>query len=477
MDGRAEPHGHLTPEERSPGTPQERPRRDVPLGPGPPEEGPLGSDTLGDPLAGGEASRGPGTVLATPNSRRLLGSRLAGQWADGVLQAALGGFVLFSPERQATPAQVAGAFALLLLPYSLIGPFAGVLLDRWSRARVLVVANLARAGVMLLVALMVAAERDGLDLGVVVLVALGLGRLVLAGLSAGLPHVVAAEDLVIANALFPTAGTIASAIGTVSGLVLVPRLGPQGPTILVLAVACGLLLAALIAGRIPRDDLGPDADDPARTRRLTADLVEVVRGLVAAVGQVHRIPVARRALGIVVTHRFVFGLLLVDALLIVRTTLNGPDQAEAALGDFALIAAGASAGSFLAAMTTPVMARVLGVSRWAALTVLVAAVAAPLAFAALTLPALVLGSTAMGFSGQAVKIAGDTTLQQAVRDDFRGRVFAVYDVALNVALVSGIAVTAFTVPSSGISVPLWVAASGLLLATAAWGLRHSAPSG
>jgi MFS family permease len=422
-----------------------------------------------DPAGASADARWP--VLATRNSRRLLGTRLTGQASDGLLQAALGSFVLFSPERQATAAQVAASFALLLLPYSLIGPFAGVFLDRWSRARVLVVANLARAAVMLGVAWLVAQDRDGLDLGAAVLVAMGFGRLVLAGLSAGLPHVVAPEQLVTANALFPTAGTIASAIATVAGLLLMPRLGPDAATHLVLAVAVGLVLAAAIASRIPRADLGPEARDPARTRRLTHDLMAVVAGMVAGVGHVYRRPAARRAMGVVVVHRFTFGILLVDALLIVRSTLNPPDQADQALADFALTAAGASLGSFAAAVATPRVARRLGPTRWAGLTLVVAAVLAPVCFASLALGVMALGSFVMGFSGQAVKIAGDTVLQQQITDDYRGRVFSLYDVALNVALVSGIFVTAFLAPASGVTPALWLLVAALLLATAVWSLR------
>src|SRR5579875_4186977 len=83
--------------------------------------------------------------LSRPGFRRLLTSRLAGQFGDGVFQASLAGAVLFNPERQATAADVAAGFAVLLLPYSIVGPFAGVLLDRWWRQRVLVWANLLRA--------------------------------------------------------------------------------------------------------------------------------------------------------------------------------------------------------------------------------------------------------------------------------------------------------------------------------------------
>ena len=84
-------------------------------------------------------------LLRERGFRRLLGVRFAAQWGDGMFQAALGGAVLFNPERQADPLAVAAGLAVILLPYSLVGPFAGALLDRWDRRRVLLVANLLRA--------------------------------------------------------------------------------------------------------------------------------------------------------------------------------------------------------------------------------------------------------------------------------------------------------------------------------------------
>jgi hypothetical protein len=55
----------------------------------------------------------------------LLTIRLGAQWGDGVFQAALGGAVLFNPERQSDPVLVALGLAVVLLPYSIVGPFAG----------------------------------------------------------------------------------------------------------------------------------------------------------------------------------------------------------------------------------------------------------------------------------------------------------------------------------------------------------------
>ena len=60
---------------------------------------------------------------------RLLAARLTSQVADGWFQAALAGNLLFSPERRAGSIAIAAGFAILLLPYSVLGPFVGVFLD------------------------------------------------------------------------------------------------------------------------------------------------------------------------------------------------------------------------------------------------------------------------------------------------------------------------------------------------------------
>ncbi|MGI3784484.1 MAG: hypothetical protein ACRYG2_27300, partial [Janthinobacterium lividum] len=62
--------------------------------------------------------------------RRLLTVRVAIQGADGLLQVALASFVLFSPERQPDAASIAAVLAVTLLPFSVLGPFVSVTIDR-----------------------------------------------------------------------------------------------------------------------------------------------------------------------------------------------------------------------------------------------------------------------------------------------------------------------------------------------------------
>jgi hypothetical protein len=71
----------------------------------------------------------------------------------------------------------------------------------------------------------------------------------------------------------------------------------------------------------------------------------------------------------------------------------------------------------------------------------------------------------LGFVAQAVKICVDSTLQETVEDDYRGRVFSVYDTLFNVTFVLALVVGAFTLPPSGVSPAVTSAvAVGYLLA-------------
>ena len=414
-------------------------------------------------------------LLRTRDFRRLWSVRLVGQFSDGLLQSALATFVLFSPERQPDAVKVAAAFAILLLPYSIVGPFAGVFLDRWSRQRVLVRANLIKAAVTLPIILLLVAGNDGFLLGVTVLIVLGIGRFVLAGLSASLPHVVEGRDLVTANALTPTSGTIAAAVGALVGVALRSLLGggDTGSEIVVLAAAVGFGCAGLLASRIGRRTLGPSGEKPADT------VLGVARGLVDGMRELHRAPLAGRAIAVVGAHRVGFGALTVIALLLVRNTFNPVEAADSALGQFAVITGAAATGALISAVLTPTMTRRWSAVRWSIVLFLQAGLLGVgfvfIGAMAPSFPILLIGALSIGATGTGVKICSDTLVQRHVPDDHLGRVFALFDMIVNVCLVAGITITAFTAPASGQAVGLIIAIGVLYLGAALWYRLASRP--
>lgn len=410
-------------------------------------------------------------VLAGPDFRKLFSVRLVGQFSDGLLQSALATFVLFSPERQPNAVTIAAAFAILLLPYSIVGPFAGVLLDRWSRRNVLVRANLLKALFTVPIIAAVMAGDDGAVLGITVLIVLAVGRFILAGISASLPHVVQGDVLVTANALTPTAGTIAAAIGGLVGVGIRGLVGggdAGSQFVLVLAIG-GYVLSAFIASRIAVRKLGPDGTKPGDT------FLGILRGLIDGIRVLREHVVAGRSVIVVAAHRVVFGALTVGALLLVRNTFEESVEADAALGLFAIVTAATAIGAVLGAVLTPGRTRSIGAVRWSVITLLQAALLGMGAFTygamAANFTAIVIGSASIGFAGTSVKISADTLVQRHISDDHLGRVFALFDMIINVSMVTGIALMAFTSPVSGQALVAYLLLGLLLLATALWYVR------
>ena len=415
------------------------------------------------------------SVLASHNFRRLYSIRLAGQLGDGLLQSALATFVLFSPEREPDAVRVAAAFAILLLPYSLIGPFAGVLLDRWQRRNVLVRANLLKSLFTVPIIVVVGAGQADFVLGLFVLIVLGVSRFILAGLSASMPHVVNGRELITGNALAPTSGTIAVGVGGIIGVGIRSFVGggDTGSQVVLVAAIVSFVVASFLATRLAAHALGPDHGAPVDT------LASVARGLVLGARTLWDQVPARNIMVTIIVNRFVFGVLTAGALLLVRGSLHPPTDVDAALNDFVLATAGAAVGAFLGAVVTPTMTRRIGIGPWVGIVMVQGAV---IGFGLLTATAitpklvtLVAGAASIGLAGQSVKVCADTVLQRSIPDDRLGRVFALFDMIVNIALVTGITATAFASPISGQFTGGYLICAALLV-LAAWWFRRSTQS-
>ncbi|MBW8702180.1 putative MFS-type transporter [Streptomyces sp. MBT84] len=402
-------------------------------------------------------------LLRFRDFRRLLTVRLLSQGADGVYQVALAAYVVFSPEKQTSPGAIASAMAVLLLPYSLVGPFAGVLLDRWRRRQVFLYGNLLRAVLACATAVLMLGHVPDWLFFASALCVTAINRFVLAGLSAALPHVVDDERLVIANSLSPTAGTLAATGG--GGLAFVVRLAAADSDAAVVLLGAALYLGAALASlSLAPEQLGPDKESVPP--RLGTALVGATRDLAAGVRHLGEPPrrEAAWALGAMTLMRFCYGALLVLVLMLCRYALSSDSSRGLALLGLALGVSGA--GFFVAAVVTPWAAGRLGPGGWIVVCAAVAAVLEP----ALGLPfatgPMLVAAFVLGLITQGAKISTDTIVQHAVDDGFRGRVFSVYDVLFNVAFVGAAGVAALMLPPDGRSVPL-VVVVGLVYAAIA----------
>ncbi len=404
--------------------------------------------------------------------RRLFAVRCASQLTDGIFQVALASYVVFSPERAPTPGALAAALAVVLLPFSVLGPFTGVLLDRWSRRQVLAWSNFVRVGLVGVLALAVHADLRGPGLFVVILAALSVNRFLLAALSAALPHVVVPEDLITANALTPTAGTLAFLVGL--GLGTGTRLGWErlgaDSDVGVLGSAAALYaVAGALALRIPRHLLGPDLD--AARPAVREAVRHVARGLLDGLRHLAERRPAAYGLTAIGAHRFCYGISTVSLVLLYRNYFHGPGEVDAAFTELSVAVLVSGVGFVAAAVLTPAVTERVSPRTWLVGLLVAAAVTQVFPGALYTRPALLVAAFVLGVASQGVKIVVDTLVQTSVDDAFRGRVFALYDVVFNVAFVAAAGVAALVLPRTGKSYVVLGAIALGYLGVAAWYAR------
>ncbi|MSV47169.1 MAG: MFS transporter [Actinobacteria bacterium] len=405
-------------------------------------------------------------LLRHPRLSRLLGVRWSGQATDGLFQSALASFVLFSPERQADALSAAVAFAVVLLPYSIVGPFVGTILDRVSRQRALLFSNLARAINLLVIAWLVFAGQTGIELTIFVLIAFGINRLILAGLSAGLPLMIETKSLISANALAVTGGSVLVVLGGGLGVAIrnlfdYLAVADHADAIMVLFAAGGYLTAALLSLRVGRKEIGPLPHE-VKEASFKEGIIEMREGFAFLRGHSDAI----RGILATAVQRGGITALTLTALLLERNTFNSPTDPEAGLKGFGIVLTIAGIGITLGALTAPYGVARFGRHRWIKWSLLAGA-AGPLFLVFSQTPiALALTGFSVALCGQNVKVTNDALVQSKIDDYYRGRVFAVYDVLVNGAIVSGGLIAALLLPTSGVTpwVPALVSAIYLLVA-------------
>ena len=389
----------------------------------------------------------------------LLTVRWIGQIGDGIFQSSLASFVLFSPERQPDAVSAATAFAVVLLPYSLVGPYAGVFLDRFSRQRIVQFSNLVRGADLLLIALLIKSGTTGVPLTLLVLAAFGINRLILAGLSAGLPLIVAREKLISANALAVTGGSIGVVIGGGIGIGVKKLFDAHSKSdisdakVILIAMAC-YLTSALFTRRLSRGDIGPaEHEVPAQIRGFR-ELQEGLRIL-----KFH--PDALRGIFATAIQRGGLTALTLMGLLLERNTFNPPSNPDAGLAGFAYALAIAGVGLGIGSFVTPFFVSYFGRHRWIRLMLVTPSIF--LVFFAFIPQEWLLITTAffIALCGQAVKVTNDALVQSQIADEYRGRVFAFYDVAVNAVIVLGAIVAALVLPKTGKSAALPLLTTGV----------------
>jgi MFS family permease len=381
-------------------------------------------------------------ALRSPDFRRLFAIRLVSQSADGLFQAALVASVVFNPQEQSTAAGFAIATLIVSLPFSIVGPFTGVFIDRWSRRRILVVAPLLRAALVWLA--LFNPETAALPFYLGALWVLSVNRFYLATAVAVVPRLVPTEDLLIANSISIVGGTVALLAGVFAGGWLVEL--ADDTVAIALALAGGQwLVASAIAARITtplRPHRAPDAPVGNELRRVVGEFADGVRRLA-------RTP---RALGPILSitlDQMGQGIVLVLSLVVLR------DLFGQGVASFSNLVGAGGVGVLAGILSVGKLEERFAKERIVAGSFFLGGLALLAVSISISEWSVLLASFAVGLTFAWKKIPVDTLVQEAVLDRYRGRVFAVYDVAYNVARIAAAFLAIPLLPALG---PAWTVA-------------------
>jgi MFS family permease len=386
-------------------------------------------------------------ALRSRDFRRLFAIRLVSQSADGLFQAALVASVVFSPERANTAMGFAIATLVVSLPFSIIGPFTGVFIDRWSRRRILVVAPWLRAALVWLV--LFDPHTAALPFYAGALWVLSVNRFYLATAVAVVPRLVPTEDLLMANSMATVGGTVALLAGVFAGGWIADVAG-DAPV--VLAAGAMWLAASAVASRLTsplRPHQLPEApvrDEVQRVAREFADGLRRLSRTPRAIGPITSITLDQVGQGIV----------LVLSLVVFR------DRFGEGVGSFSNLIGAGGVGVLVGILTVGELERRFPKEGIVSGAFLAGGAILIVVATHVTGWSVLLASFGIGLTFAWKKIPIDTLVQESIPDGYRGRVFAVYDVFYNLSRVVAGFIAVALIPTIG---PAWSVAviGGLFL--------------
>ncbi|HEV8563534.1 MAG TPA: MFS transporter [Actinomycetota bacterium] len=370
----------------------------------------------------------------------LMGVQFLAQAGQGVVQGAIGKSIAFGGQKGFDVSNVPSADYLLkvvlalYVPYTLLSPFIGVFIDRFARRRVVWWANLVAAvivaGLAVSVLLPLGDQTTEGKVGataalvVALLAAQAVVRVVLAVKSAAIPDVLSGKDLLQGNGLSQAGGGLFQIVGIAFGTVVA---GLLGAWIAVVGGAAVLVVAAFVAMRMQRVEAHP------HQASFVKEASKVLRTIIAGLKEVAARPTAALGLFSFQMLRYQFwGFGLFVFALYAKSLVEG-DSSDT----LSLVLSGV--GGLFGGALGMVLAQ-----KWKDRIPPIRLLLASMAL--LGAGTLVLGGlvSVPGFAGMLFvgffafflgKISVDTITQQAMPDDFRGRAFALFDIAYNLGFI------------------------------------------
>jgi MFS family permease len=383
------------------------------------------------------AAGGYGAVLAIPAFRLLWLAEVSARVGEAIAQVALPLFVYRLTESAGLMSVI---FVIQLLPRVILAPVAGLLADRLDRRRLMIAASLMRAAG---VAILPLATEVWQVAAIAAFVAVGTTVVQPAEL-ATIPTVVPPAQLVLALSITQVTNGVTRIVGPAVGAGLIGLAGPR-PAFWVQTLCFLIAVGWLWRLALPAPVRAPRPDDTAR-HALTAAIHDIGDGLRAVV----RTPIVRGICASEALWSLISAVLSITAVVYTERVLDLGDRAEFVYG---LLAAAFSTGAVLGALVASRIEQRIGRPQLMAIGYLGPLMLLPAGLVP-PLPVVFVCWFALGFTDAWAVIAFQAYMMEAVADDLRGRVYAIWGGAISLAFLGSYALTGWMTDRFGAAATL-----------------------
>ncbi len=370
----------------------------------------------------------------------LVGVQFLGQAGQGVVQGAIakslafGGQEGFDVQNLPSADYLLTVVLALYVPYTLISPFIGVFIDRFPRRRVVWWSDIATAVVVVVVALAVLAplgsdttEGNAFATGALIVGLLAVQacvRVVLAVKSAAMPDVLSGKDLLQGNGLSQAGGALAQIFGIVFGGALAGFVPPFVPVVVGAVV---LLVGAFVAKQLRHAEARP------HETTFGQEASRVVRTIIDGLKEVaSRAPAALGLSSFQMLRYQFWGFGLFVFALYAKNLVAGGDSDTIAL---VLSGVGGLFGGALGMVVAQKYKDRVPPVRLLLMSMMLLGVGTLIGGISVSVAGFAVMLFIGFFSFFVGKISADTIMQQSMPDDFRGRAFALFDIAYNLGYI------------------------------------------
>jgi MFS family permease len=400
------------------------------------------------------------------NFRRLWLAQIVSEIGDWFYSLAVYSLIL---QLTGSAKLVGLAVVVQVLPQTLAAPTAGVVNDRMSRKRVMIMADLARVAIVLGMLLVRTREMVWLIYPLLFLETLGWAFFE-PGHSAVIPAITGQDDAILANTLSATTWSFCLAVGSALGGAVAAWLGRDAVFVL---NALSFLGSAALLSRMRFEEPHADACEPMRARDLV-DFSPILEGVRYVRGDLKLLATVfvKGGLGFLGSNLVILPLL---GERVFPLSLRGIDAQRAAMLGMSVLMGARGMGALIGPLLTVPWARQRDARLrngilWGFLAIFFGYLALSVSpFVWIACLALVLAHS----GGSTIWVFSTTLLQKNTDDKFRGRVFSA-DLGLNTLMVSLTSYLAGAFIDRGVSVRQYALITGIsLLAPAcAWALAR-----